>query len=258
MNRALWIAATGMESQQRRTDTIANNMANVNTHAYKRSVAHFQDMLYETVSMPGAGSADAERPVGIQMGSGVRTASIAKNFTQGSLESTSSSLDVAIEGQGFFEVALPDGGSAFTRAGAFHLSSAGEVVTADGYAVVGFPTIGTDATGIDIARDGSVSVTASGKTSEVGRIGLIRFANAEGLDSLGNNAFAETNASGSAQRGNPGESGYGTIAQSFLETSNVEIVREMVDMIASQRAYELNSKSVKTADEMLSMASNLR
>jgi flagellar basal-body rod protein FlgG len=258
MNRALWIAATGMESQQTRTDTIANNMANVSTHGYKRSVVHFQDMLYETRRMPGAATTASERPVGIQLGSGVRTVAVSKNFDQGTLEATSSSLDLAIEGRGFFEVELPDGRSGYTRTGSFHLNSSGEVVTADGYRVVGFPQIGTSATDIDIARDGSVSVTAAGDTREAGRIRLTRFTNAEGLQSLGNNLFAETNASGSVQRGNPGENGFGTLAQSFLETSNVEIVREMVDMIASQRAYELNSKSIKTADEMLSMASNLR
>lgn len=258
MNRALWIAATGMESQQTKTDTIANNMANVNTHGYKRSVAHFQDMIYQTLGMPGAGTTASEQPVGIQMGSGVRTVAISKNFGQGNLESSSSPLDLAIEGQGFFEVALPDGRSAYTRAGSFHLNSTGEVVTKDGYLVVGFPRIGTTVTGIDIARDGSVSTTEDGRTVEAGRLALVRFANSEGLESLGNSLLAETNASGAARRGNPGENGFGTVAQSFLETSNVEIVREMVDMIASQRAYELNSKSVKTADEMLSMASNLR
>jgi flagellar basal-body rod protein FlgG len=165
---------------------------------------------------------------------------------------------LAIEGQGFFEVELPDGRSAYTRAGSFHLNSTGEVVTADGYRVTGFPRIGTTATGIDIARDGSVSTTEDGKTTEVGRIALVRFSNSEGLESIGGSLMTETNASGAPRRGSPGESGYGTVAQSFLETSNVEIVREMVDMIASQRAYELNSKSIKTADEMLSMASNLR
>lgn len=258
MNRALWIAATGMESQQTKTDTIANNMANVSTHGYKRSVVQFQDMLYETLSMPGASTTASEKPVGIQIGSGVRTVAVSKNFLQGTLEATSSPLDVAIEGQGFFEVELPDGRSGYTRAGAFHLNSSGEVVTADGYRIIGFPQIGTDTTGIDIARDGSVSVTADGQTRESGRIGLVRFANPEGLQNLGNSLYTETNSSGAAQRGNPGENGFGTLAQSFLEASNVEIVREMVDMIASQRAYELNSKSIKTADEMLSMASNLR
>jgi flagellar basal-body rod protein FlgG len=221
-------------------------------------VAHFQDMLYQTLSTPGAGTTASEKPVGIQVGSGVRTVAISKNFRQGNLASSSSPLDMAIEGQGFFEVALPDGRSAYTRAGSFHLNSTGEVVTGDGFRVVGIPQIGTNTTGIDIARDGSVSTTVNGTTKQVGRISLVRFANAEGLENVGNSLYVESNASGAAQRGNPGENGYGTIAQSFLETSNVEIVREMVDMIASQRAYELSSKSVKTADEMLHMASNLR
>lgn len=258
MNRALWIAASGMGTQQTKTDTIANNMANVNTHGYKRSVAHFQDMLYETLGMPGAGTADSQKPVGVQLGSGVRTVAVSKNFNQGSLEASSSPLDIAIEGQGFFEVDMPDGRSGYTRTGSFHLNSTGEVVTADGHRLVGFPQIGTNATGIDIAADGSVSVTVDGQTNDTGRVALVRFANPEGLQSIGNNLFVESNASGTAQRGNPGENGFGTLAQSSLETSNVEIVREMVDMIASQRAYELNSKSVKTADEMLRLASNLR
>ena len=258
MNRSLWIAASGMQTQQTKTDSIANNMANVNTHGYKRSVAHFQDMLYQTRRTPGAGTQTSETPVGIQLGSGVRTVAVTKNFNQGGLEATSSPLDVAVEGQGLFEIALPDGRSGYTRTGAFHRNSSGEVVTADGHRVVGFPTVDTEATRIDIAADGSVSVTVDGTTNEAGRIALVRFANPEGLENLGHNLYAETNASGSPQRGSPGENGFGTAAQSFLDTSNVEIVREMVDMIASQRAYELNSKSVKTADEMLRMASNLR
>lgn len=258
MNKSLWISATGMSAQQLMTDTIANNMANVNTTGYKRSVARFQDMLYDTTSSPGSGTADAEAPVGVQIGSGVRTVSVSKDFSQGSLDGSSSPLDLAIEGDGFFEVTMPDGTSAYTRAGNFHRDANGQVVTAEGYPVVGFPTIDTAATGIDIAADGTVSVQLEGATTNSGRIQLVRFANPEGLRSLGHNVMAETESSGSANRGNPGEAGFGAVSQYYLEGSNVEIVREMVDMIAAQRAYELNSKSIKTADEMLRMASNLQ
>lgn len=258
MNKSLWISATGMAAQQTMTDTIANNMANVNTTGYKRSVARFQDMLYDTLSSPGSETADAEAPVGIQVGSGVRTVSVSKDFGQGSLNASSSPLDLAIEGDGFFEVSMPDGTSAYTRAGNFHRDATGQVVTAEGYPVVGFPSIDTSATGIDIAPDGTVSIQADGSTSSSGRIQLVRFANPEGLRNIGHNLLGETEASGGPARGNPGDSGYGAVAQFHLEGSNVEIVREMVDMIAAQRAYELNSKSIKTADEMLQMASNLK
>ncbi|OGV66167.1 MAG: flagellar basal-body rod protein FlgG [Lentisphaerae bacterium RIFOXYB12_FULL_65_16] len=258
MNRTLWISATGMECQQLMTDTIANNMANVNTTAYKRSAAQFQDMLYQNMGSPGAATADSVAPVGAQLGTGSRTGGISKNFSQGGLKNTSSALDLALEGDGFFEVTMPDGSTAVTRAGSFHLNAAGQVVTVEGYPVVGFPAIETTATAIDISRDGTVSTTVDGKTSSKGQVQLVRFPSPEGLSSLGHNLYAATEASGTAQRGNPGTSGFGTVAQYFQESSNVEIVSEMVDMIASQRAYEMNSKGIKTADEMLRMVANLR
>lgn len=258
MNRTLWISATGMESQQLLTDAIANNMANVNTTGYKRSLVQFQDMLYQTLASPGAANNESNAPVGVQMGNGTRMAAVSKNFTQGSLKNSSSALDMAIEGDGFFEVSLPDGTSGFTRAGSFHLNGTGQVVTSDGYAVVGFPQIDAKATTIDINRDGTVSVTVDGVASVKGRIPLVRFPNPEGLNCLGQNLYAETPASGTATRGNPDESGIGSLAQYFLESSNVQIVSEMVEMIASQRAYEMNSKGIKSADEMLRIVSNLR
>lgn len=258
MNRALWISATGMECQQRMTDTIANNMANVNTTGYKRSRALFQDMLYQNVRTPGAAAVDSGSSMGTQLGGGARTAGIAKNFDQGTLQNSSSALDLAIEGDGFFEVALPDGTSAFTRAGAFHRNPSGQVVTPEGYRVMGIPNIETDATGIDISRDGIVSTTVDGMASNKGTIQLVRFTNPEGLVNLGHNLYTESEASGAPRRGTPASSGFGGIAQYFLEGSNVEIVREMVDMIASQRAYELNSKGMKAADDMLRMINNLR
>lgn len=258
MNRALWIAASGMESQQVMTDTIANNMANVNTTGYKQSVAHFQDMLYQTVMAPGSSSSAPEKAAGIQMGSGVKTMSVTKNFHQGTLKNSSSQLDLAIEGRGFFEVAMPDGTSGFSRAGSFHMSPTGQVVTAEGYQVVGFPVIEPEATSISITRDGTVTTVVGGVASGKGRIQLARFTNPEGLSSVGHSLYVESEASGTAVRGNAGGDGIGDIAQYFLEGSNVQIVKEMVDMIASQRAYELNSKGIKSADEMLRMASNLK
>ncbi len=258
MNRALWIAATGMESQQLLTDTIANNMANVNTTGYKRSIAHFQDLLYQSISNPGAATADSETAVGIQLGNGVRAVSVSKNFSQGTLENSSSALDIAIEGDGFFQIDLPDGTTAYTRAGNFHLNSTGQVVTAEGHPVSGFPTIESNATAIDIAKDGTVSTVVDGVSSNKGRISLARFANSEGLSSFGHNLYIETESSGTALTGNPSTSGYGSLVQYFTESSNVEIVKEMVALIASQRAYELNSKSIRTADEMLRMINNLK
>lgn len=258
MNRALWIAATGMEGQQVMVDVIANNMANVNTTGYKRSRVQFQDLLYETTISPGAAGSAAETPVGIQIGNGVGVVAVSKDFASGTMSNSGSPLDMAIEGDGFFEVLMPDGSSAFSRAGAFHLNSSGQVVTAAGYTVVGFPTLDTKATGIDIAKDGTVSVVVEGESTEKGRISLARFANPEGLRSLGQNVYSETQGSGAAQRGAPGEGGYGQISQYYLEASNVKIVREMVDMIASQRAYELLSKSIRTVDDMMQIANNIR
>lgn len=258
MNKSLWISSTGMEAQQAMTDTIANNMANVNTTAYKRSVAQFKDMLYQSMQSPGAETSDNEKPVGIEMGSGVRLGSVAKNFTQGVLKNTSSKTDLAIKGEGFFEVELPGGASGYTRDGNFHLNSSGDVVTSEGYKVVGIPNMGTDIENLTITQDGSVSVISKGTAKTVGTIQLARFSNPEGLSSIGSNMYKETDSSGSPTTGAPGQNGMGGVAQYFQESSNVEIVREMVDMIASQRAYELNSKSIKTADEMMRMISNLK
>lgn len=258
MNKSLWISSSGMEAQQAMTDTIANNMANVNTTAYKRSVAQFKDMLYQSIQSPGAETSDSERPVGVEMGTGVRLGSIAKNFNQGGLKNTSSASDLAIEGEGFFEIELPGGQSGYTRDGNFHRNSSGELVTTSGYKVVGMPNLGSDVNGVTITKDGVVTVDSKGVMKSVGTIQLSRFNNPEGLKSLGNNLYVETKSSGSATTGNPGQNGMGAVAQYFLESSNVEIVREMVDMIASQRAYELNSKSIKTADEMMRMISNLK
>ncbi len=258
MSRALWISATGMEAQQKRTDAIANNMANVNTAGYKKSVVRFSDMLYQKIKLSGAGTATGETPVGIQMGSGVKVDSVSKIFTQGSLESSSSDLDMAIEGDGFFQVQMPDGSTNYTRTGTFHMDSTGIVVTAEGYPVLGFPTLDSNSSSISIHPDGTVTTFSGGVTSEKGRIQLARFTNDEGLAYEGANMYAETPASGSATTGNPGGGDFGNIAQHALEGSNVDIVKEMVNMIAAQRAYELNSKGIKTADSMMRMIANLK
>ncbi len=258
MERALWAAASGMNAQQTLTDTIANNIANANTTAYKQSDVQFQDMLYQTLKAPGAPTEQAAIPAGKQMGTGVSTQSVSKIFTQGSLQKSGGPLDFAIEGKGFFEVTKPDGTSAYTRAGNFHIDSSGRVVTSAGNPVVGFPNIDPSATQISVSEDGTVSTTVDGTSQEAGRIELVRFANPEGLESLGKNLYSETQASGSPMRGSPGEDGYGTVAQHHLEGSNVEVVKEMVDMISAQRAYEMNSKTIKTTSQMLQMISNLQ
>ncbi len=257
-NRALWISASGMEAQQLRVDTIANNMANVNTTAYKRGVAHFEDMLYQEVALPGSDSSISSIPAGIQIGTGVMTSSVSKYFGQGALQASSADLDMAIEGEGFLQVQLPDGSNAYTRDGSLHMDSTGQVVTAQGYQVVGFPTIDPSATSITIASDGTVSYYASGTITNAGRMTMSRFPNPEGLKYEGYNRYSETPASGSAEAGSPGENNFGYVAQHYLENSNVEIVKEMVDMIAAQRAYELNAKSIKTADAMLQQVANLK
>jgi flagellar basal-body rod protein FlgG len=215
-------------------------------------------MLYQSMSSPGADSQVDALPVGIQIGTGVRLASASKLFNQGVLMQSSSDLDFAIEGEGFFQVSLPDGTLVYTRDGNLHMDATGNVVTNDGYSVVGFPALDTNASSVTVSTDGTVSVFVNGQNTSKGRITLARFANPEGMTFLGRNLYAETEASGSAQTGSPGDNNFGMIAQHYLEASNVDIVKEMVDMIAAQRAYELNSKGVKTADEMLRMAANLK
>lgn len=258
MERALWIAASGMNAQQTMTDTIANNIANANTTAYKRSIAHFQDMLYQTVKSPGSATEQSPLPAGQQLGTGVKTQSVSKEFDQGTLQKTGGTLDFAIEGDGFFEVEKPDGTSAYTRSGNLHMNSSGTVVTSHGYPVMGFPQIDPSATGVSVSEDGTVSVTVDGASQDAGRIQLARFPNPEGLRSLGYSLYDETEASGSPQQGAPGEDAYGTIAQHHLEKSNVEVVKEMVNMIGAQRAYEMNSKTIQNTSKMLEMISRMQ
>ncbi|MFN0097801.1 MAG: flagellar basal-body rod protein FlgG [Gemmatimonadaceae bacterium] len=259
MNPALRIAATGMAAQQKRTEVIANNLANVNTTAFKRSRASFEDLLYQAVrEVQVVGNTDAETVSAIQIGRGTRLAAVNRINEQGALEQTGRPLDVAVEGEGLFAVRLNTGQQVYTRDGAFEISDQGVLVTKEGHTVEPGIRIPDGAGNLSIGRTGVVSVTRStGEIIDVGRIMLHRFTNPSGLFALGENLYAETPASGAPMPGNPEDEGFGRIVQGYVEASNVEIVQEMVDMISSQRAYEINSKSVKAADEMSEVATQL-
>jgi len=258
MERALWSAVTGMKAQELSLDTIANNLANINTASFKGSRISFQDMLYSALATPGSTTSDGEVPVGIQVGHGTRVSGISKNFSQGSLMQSGGDLDMAIEGDGFFEVTLPDGTSAYTRDGSFKVNGAGEVVTSDGYRVAGVDTIDQGTTEITIAPDGSLSLVVNGSPVSKSRIALVRFMNPAGMRSIGKNLYTETASSGTPQTGlNPGESGVGTIAHRHLEASNVNAAEELVNMITTQRAYEATSKAIKASDEMMGIGNSL-
>jgi flagellar basal-body rod protein FlgG len=261
MIRSLWSAATGMQAQTLNIDVISNNLANVATTGFKKSRADFQDLLYQNLRSPGvSSSADTQVPTGIQVGTGVRPAATQKMFTQGEFENTQNELDMAIEGDGFFQVLQPNGETAYTRAGAFKLDNEGRVVTSDGFPMEPELTVPDDAVGISIGIDGTVSVLLAGETepTEIGNIELAEFINPAGLKSIGRNLFTPTGASGDATTGTPGEDAFGNIAQGYLESSNVSVVDEMVNMIVAQRAYETNSKTIQASDEMLQTANNLR
>ncbi len=261
MMRSLFIAATGMEAQTLNIDVIANNLANVNTTGYKRSRADFQELMYEEIKTPGAASADGTQlPSGIQIGLGVRPVAVQKVFEQGDFTPTGNPLDMVVEGAGFFQIVKPDGEIAYTRAGAFKLDSEGRIVTSEGYPMEPEITIPSDTTQITINPDGSINATQPGNSAptEVGQIEIARFSNPGGLKSIGKNLFEETASSGVPNTDTPGNEGLGTIQQGFIELSNVNIVDEMVQMIVSQRAYEINSKVVQAADDMMQIANNLR
>jgi flagellar basal-body rod protein FlgG len=253
MNLSLYSAATGMEAQQLNLNTIANNLANVNTPGFKRSKIEFQDLLYQKPTRASGTDTGAGNlvPTGIEVGNGSRVAATSKVFTQGQLTSTGEKLDVAIQGEGFFEIQRPDGTTGYTRDGSFKLSAQGQVVTIDGLPVLsGFQPIPPGTTGVTISENGQVTVqSTAGSTSF--RLTLSRFANPSGLRSLGGNLYEETAASGTPEIGQPGEQGYGSVMQGYIESSNVNIVEEMVNLIVAQRAYEINSKSIQTSDEML-------
>ncbi|MEK7773965.1 MAG: flagellar basal-body rod protein FlgG [Deltaproteobacteria bacterium] len=261
MIKALWTASTGMEAQQFNIDVIAHNLANVNTTGFKKSRADYQDLLYQEMKSAGASSSPSTIvPTGIQIGQGVRLVSTEKVFIQGNFKQTDGNLDLAIEGDGFFQVTKPDGQPAYTRTGELKLDNEGRLVTSDGYVLNPQITIPSDALTVTVSADGIVSVTQPGQTSTtaVGNIELSRFINPSGLQPIGKNLYVTTTASGDAATGTPGSSGLGTISQGFLEMSNVSVVEEMVNMIAAQRAYELNSKAIQTTDEMLQTANSMK
>jgi flagellar basal-body rod protein FlgG len=258
--RALWTAATGMHAQQVTLDVISNNLANVQTAGFKRSRVDFQDLVYEILQAPGATSAQGQEvPSGFQVGHGSRAVATQRLFIKGDLQQTGNSLDLAIEGDGFFQVELPSGDIGYTRAGAFKKNSQGQMVTSDGFAVQPQITIPQSATSVTIGVDGTVSVVQAGQAQPqtVGTIELVRFINPAGLESQGRNLFLPTQASGDATPGTPGRDGIGTLLQGFVEGSNVNVVEEMVGMIVTQRAYEINSRAIRTADEMMQTANNL-
>lgn len=260
MIRSLSIAKTGLEAQQSQLDVTSNNLANVGTNGFKRSRAVFQDLLYQNDRQPGAlSSAQTNLPSGLQVGTGVRNAATERLHTQGSLEETGNSKDIAINGQGFFAIQMPDGNTGYTRDGSFQVDQNGQLVTANGYAVDPPITIPPNATSFTVGKDGTVSVTQPGTSAnvQVGQVQLSMFINPTGLQSVGDNLYTETDASGPRNDSQPGLNGAGQLYQNFVEKSNVNVVQEMVSMIETQRSYEINSKAVSTSDQMLAKLTQL-
>jgi flagellar basal-body rod protein FlgG len=260
MIRSLWTAKTGLEAQQFNVDVISNNLANVTTNGFKRQRPVFQDLLYQTLRQPGAQSSQiTQYPTGLQVGTGVTPAATARIFTQGNLQQTGGSLDIAINGRGFFQILLPDGTTAYTRDGGFQLDSQGQVVTALGFPLQPAITIPADALTITIGGDGTVSVTQPGSASptQIGNIQLADFINPGGLQAIGNNQYLETASSGPPTVGDPSTTGLGVLNQGYVETSNVSVTEELVDLITAQRAFEINSRAVQTSDEMLQRLTQL-
>ena len=260
MIRSLWIARTGLDAQQTSLDVIANNLANTSTNGYKRSRAVFEDLLYQTLRQPGAQSSQSTQiPSGLQLGTGAHPVSTARIHIQGSLQQTSNDLDVAIDGAGFLQVLLPDGTTAYTRDGSLQRDNQGQVVTASGYPVQPSITIPADAQTVTIAKDGVVSITQPGvaAATQVGSLQLATFINVGGLQSMGENLYLETASSGTPTPNTPGTNGAGVLNQGYVETSNVNVAEELVSMIQTQRAYELNTKVISTSDNMLARLTQL-
>lgn len=260
MIRSLWISKTGLDAQQTQMDVIANNLANVSTNGFKRSRAVFEDLLYQTLRQPGAQSSQqTQLPSGLQVGTGVRPVATERVFTQGNLQQTGNSKDVAIQGQGFFQVLMPDGTTSYTRDGSFQSDSQGQLVTSSGYQIQPNITIPVNALSITVGRDGTVSITQPGSTApvEVGTLQLATFINPVGLQSVGENFYVETFSSGPPNINTPGINGAGMLNQGYVETSNVNVVEELVNMIQTQRAYEINSKAIQTSDQMLQRLSQM-
>lgn len=260
MMRSLWISKTGLDAQQTQMDVVANNLANVSTNGFKRSRAIFEDLLYQTLRQPGAQSSQQTQiPSGLQIGTGVRPIATERIHTQGNLQQTGNRLDIAIEGPGFFQVLLPDGNTAYTRDGSFQTDNQGQVVTASGFVVQPAMTIPSNAITVTIGRDGVVTVTQPGTSApvQIGSIQLATFINPAGLQSLGENLYVETASSGTPSTNVPGTNGAGILSQGYVETSNVNVVEELVNMIQTQRAYEINSKAITVSDQMLQKLSQI-
>jgi len=260
MIRSLWIAKTGLDAQQLNIDVVANNLANVSTTGFKRSRAVFEDLLYQTLRQPGAKSSQqSEIPSGLQLGTGVRPIATERIFTQGNLTQTGNPLDLAINGNGFFQITLPDGTTAYTRDGSFQINSQGQLVTASGYTVAPAITIPANTLSITVSPDGIISVQQAGNPTpvQVGQLQLASFTNPAGLQSMGENLYLETAASGAPSTNTPGTNGLGVLNQGYLETSNVNVAEELVKMIEAQRAFELNSRAITASDQMLQRLAQL-
>jgi flagellar basal-body rod protein FlgG len=260
MIRSLWIAKTGLDAQQTQLDITSNNLANVSTTGFKRSRAVFEDLLYQTLRQPGAKSSQqTDIPEGLQIGTGVRPISSVRVHTQGNLQQTGNQFDVAINGQGFLQVQMPDGTNAFTRDGSLHMDAQGQLVTSNGFPISPAVTLPANAQSVTIAQDGTISVTLQGSAipQQVGSLQLANFMNSAGLQSIGQNLYVETAASGTPSTGTPGTNGLGLLSQGYVETSNVNVVEELVNMIQTQRAYEINSKAITTSDQILQRLTQL-
>ena len=260
MINSLWISKTGMEAQQTQLDVVSHNLANVSTNGFKRSTAVFEDLMYQNLRQVGSNTTDqSQLPTGLQLGLGVRTVATARSFAQGSLQQSGNNLDVAVKGNGFFQVTQADGTLAYTRDGSFQVNANGQMVTNNGLPVGNGITIPPNAQSVSIGADGIVSVVlpASATPQQVGTIALVNFINPAGLEPRGQNLYTETAASGTPQAGTPGTNGLGTVMQGFVETSNVNVVQELVGMIQTQRAYEMNSKAIQTSDQMLQKLAQL-
>ncbi len=254
MINSLWISKTGMEAQQMQLDVISNNLANVSTNGFKRANAVFEDLMYQNLRQVGSNSSEqSQLPTGLQVGLGVRTVATSRSFAQGNLQQSSNKLDVAVQGNGFFQVTMPDGTTNYTRDGSFQVDSQGRLVTATGLPIANGVTVPANATSIAIGGDGTVTAQIPGNVAPqaIGTIALASFINPAGLDPKGQNLYAESTASGQPNSGTPGANGLGTLMQGFVETSNVNVVQELVTMIQTQRAYEMNSKAIQTSDQML-------
>jgi flagellar basal-body rod protein FlgG len=260
MIRSLWIAKTGLDAQQTQMDVISNNLANVSTAGFKRSRAVFEDLIYQTMREPGAQSSQqTQLPSGLQIGTGVRPVATTRVHTQGNLQQTGNALDIAIQGQGFFQVLLPDGTTGYTRDGSFHVDSQGQLVTSSGFPVQPSITIPSNALSVTVGQDGTVTVIQPGSATpaQVGALQVANFINPAGLSSFGQNLYLETAASGTPSTSTPGTNGAGLLNQGYVETSNVNVAEELVNMIQTQRAYEINSKAIQTSDQMLQRLTQL-